>query len=80
MLSIKPEGGDKELKFKFFKLWLDFLLESQQDVMTFHSIVHYGIVHSKSLFAVVRSNFKSHKLIFKYFIINRNCNQMGLAS
>ena len=63
MLSIKPEGGDTELKFKFFKLWLEFLLESEQDVMTFHSIVHYGIVHSKNLFAVVR-NFISDFISF----------------
>ena len=41
--------GDNEIKTRFFKLWFEFLLKSDQTIMSFHSYIHYGIIFAKNL-------------------------------
>jgi hypothetical protein len=48
MLTVSVDSGS-EIKTRLFKLWFEFLLKSDQTIMSFHSYIHYGIIFAKSL-------------------------------
>jgi hypothetical protein len=41
--------GDNEIKTRFFKLWFEFLLKSDQAIMSLHSYIDYGILFAENL-------------------------------
>jgi hypothetical protein len=48
MLTVSVDSGS-EIKTRLFKLWFEFLLKSDQTIMSFHSYIHYGIIFAKNL-------------------------------
>ena len=68
MFTVSVDSGS-EIKSRLFKLWFEFLIKSDQTIMSFHSCIHRGIIFEFEFFHVRFFLILNLNFILFYFLV-----------